>query len=95
LQSIGAKRGATPAQVSLAWLLTRPAVASILVGASNRKQLDENLKAADVQLTAEDLTALDAATKPTAIYPNWFNERVVDGKQYKALGLPLAVPPVR
>jgi aryl-alcohol dehydrogenase-like predicted oxidoreductase len=95
LQSIGAKRGATPAQVSLAWLLTRPAVASILVGASNRKQLDENLKAADVQLAAEDLAALDAATKPTAIYPNWFNERVVDGKQYKALGLPLAVPPVR
>jgi len=95
LQSIGGKHGATPAQVSLAWLLTRPAVASILVGASNRKQLDENLKAADVQLTAEDLAALDAATKPVAIYPNWFNERVVDGKQYKALGLPLAVPPVR
>jgi aryl-alcohol dehydrogenase-like predicted oxidoreductase len=95
LQSIGAKRGATPAQTSLAWLLTRPAVASILVGASNRRQLDENLKAADVQLTAEDLAALDTATKPAAIYPNWFNERVVDGKQYKALGLPLAVPPVR
>lgn len=95
LHAIGAKHGATPAQVALAWLLTRPAVASVLVGASNRRQLDENLKAADVQLTAEDLAALDAATKPTAVYPNWFNERVVDGKQYKALGLPLAAPPVR
>jgi aryl-alcohol dehydrogenase-like predicted oxidoreductase len=95
LQTIGAKRGASPAQVSLAWLLTRPVVASILVGASSRKQLDENLEAAGVQLSSEDLAALDTATKPVAIYPNWFNERVVDAKAYQALGLPLAVPPVR
>jgi len=95
LQSIGAKRNASPAQVSLAWLLTRPTVASILVGASSRKQLEENIAAAAVQLTAEDLAALDAATKPAAIYPNWFNERVADGKAYQALGIPLAVPPVR
>jgi aryl-alcohol dehydrogenase-like predicted oxidoreductase len=95
LHAIGEKRGASPAQVSLAWLLARPVVASILVGASNRKQLDENLAAADVQLTSDDLAALDAATKPVAIYPNWFNERVVDSKAYHALGLPLAAPPVR
>jgi aryl-alcohol dehydrogenase-like predicted oxidoreductase len=95
LQSIGAKRNASAAQVSLAWLLTRPSVASILVGASNRRQLDENLGAGDLQLAGEDLAALDAATKPPAIYPNWFNERVVDGKAYRALGLPLSVPPVR
>jgi len=95
LQSIGAKRGASTAQVSLAWLLTRPTVASILVGASSRKQLEENLAAAAVQLTAEDLEALGAATIPKAIYPNWFNERVADGKAHQALGIPLAVPPVR
>jgi aryl-alcohol dehydrogenase-like predicted oxidoreductase len=95
LGSIAAKRDATPAQVSLAWLLTRPTVASILVGASNRRQLEENLAAVGVQLASEDLSALDAATKPAAIYPNWFNERVVDGKVYRALGLPLTVPPVR
>jgi aryl-alcohol dehydrogenase-like predicted oxidoreductase len=95
LHTIGKQRGASPAQVALAWLLTRPVVASILVGASNRKQLDENLAAAAVQLASEDLAALDAATKPVAIYPHWFNERVVDSKSYQALGLPLAVPPVR
>ena len=67
LTSIGNSRGATPAQVSLAWLLTRPAVASVLVGASNRKQLDENLKAAQIELTADDLVALDAATRPAAV----------------------------
>ena len=64
LRSIGTKRGASPAQVSLAWLLTRPAVSSILVGASSVAQLDENLKATDVKLETDDLTALDEATKP-------------------------------
>jgi len=95
LQGVGARLDASPAQVSLAWLLTRPTVASILIGASSRKQLEENLAAADVKLAAEDLAALDAATKPAAVYPSWFNERVVDGKVYQALGIPLAVAPVR
>jgi aryl-alcohol dehydrogenase-like predicted oxidoreductase len=95
LRSIGAKRSASPAQISLAWLLTRPAVASILVGASSAAQLDENLKATDVRLEAEDLTALDDATRPVPPYPHWFNPRVADSKVYEALGLPLAAPPVR
>jgi aryl-alcohol dehydrogenase-like predicted oxidoreductase len=95
LQALGAKRGATPAQLSLAWLLTRPAVASILVGASNAKQLDDNLRAADVTLAPEDLAELDAATKPSLPYPNWFTEFVVDSKVYQALGLPTPTPPLR
>jgi aryl-alcohol dehydrogenase-like predicted oxidoreductase len=95
LHTIGEKRGATPAQVSLAWLLTRPAVSSILIGASSAAQLADNVASVDVKLTAEDLSALEAATKPTQPYPNWFTDRVVDGKAYKALGIPLAVPPLR
>ena len=95
LRSIGTRRSASPAQISLAWLLTRPAVASILVGASSVAQLDENLKAADVKLEAEDLAALDEATKPVPPYPHWFTQRVVDAKVYEALGMPLAVRPVR
>jgi aryl-alcohol dehydrogenase-like predicted oxidoreductase len=95
LQSIGGRRGASPAQISLAWLLTRPAVSAILVGASSVAQLDENLKAADVRLEAEDLSALDEATRPVAPYPHWFNPRVADGKVHDALGVPLAVRPVR
>ena len=95
LRSIGAKRGASPAQVSLAWLLTRPAVSSILVGASSVAQLDENLKATDVKLDADDLSALDEATKAGGSVSAWFTPRVVDTKVYEALGIPLAVPPVR
>ena len=95
LHSIGARRGATPAQIALAWLLTRPAVASILVGASSVKQLEDNLGAIAVHLESEDLAQLETATKPTVLYPNWFTERVVDSKVYQALGIPLLVPPVR
>ena len=95
LREIGEKRGATPAQVSLAWLLTRPAVSSILIGASSAAQLADNVAAADVKLAADDLTALDAATKPTQPYPNWFTDRVADSKTHAALGIKLAVPPIR
>ncbi len=69
LREIGEKRGATPAQVSIAWLLTRPSVSSILIGASSAAQLADNVAAVDVKLAAEDLAALDAATKATAAVP--------------------------
>jgi aryl-alcohol dehydrogenase-like predicted oxidoreductase len=95
MQALGARVGASPAQIAIAWLLTRRAVASVLVGASSAKQLADNLGAASVKLAPEDLAALDEATKPAQPYPNWFSDRVVDGKVYAALGLPLAVPPVR
>jgi len=95
LRTMGEKRGASPAQIALAWLLTRPAVASILIGASSAKQLDENVRAASVKLEAEDLAQLEAATKPPLPYPNWFTEFVVDSKVYQALGLPVSTPPLR
>jgi aryl-alcohol dehydrogenase-like predicted oxidoreductase len=95
LRAIGKKHDASPAQISLAWLLTRPAVASVLVGASSAKQLDDNLGASAVDLDAEDLAQLDAATKPTQPYPHWFTERVADGKAHAALGIELKTPPFR
>jgi len=88
LRSIGAKHGASPAQVALAWLLTRPGVASVLIGASKVAQLEDNLGATRLALSPDDLEKLDAATKPAPVYPNWFNEKVVDSKAYRALGLP-------
>jgi aryl-alcohol dehydrogenase-like predicted oxidoreductase len=95
LRSIAAKRDATPAQVAIAWVLTRPAVAAVLIGASRREQLDDNLGAADVRLEPDDLAQLDAATKPAPPYPHWFNPRVADAKSHDALGIELAVRPVR
>ena len=95
LKEIGAKHGASPAQVSIAWLLTRSGVASVLIGASNVRQLDENIGAARVTLTDADLAQLDAATKPTPLYPNWFTDLVVDRRAYEALGLPMKIKPLR
>ena len=95
LRAIGEKHGASPAQVALAWLLTRPAVSSILIGASKVKQLEDNLGASEVRLTAEDLAALDDASKPTVPYPQWFTARVADSATHEALGIKLATPPIR
>jgi len=95
LQSLATAHGASPAQISLAWLLTRPAVSSILVGASKVSQLEDNLKAIDVTLDADERAQLDAATTTSIPYPQWFNPVVADGKVYTALGLPLATPPLR
>jgi aryl-alcohol dehydrogenase-like predicted oxidoreductase len=95
LRKIGAEHGASPAQISLAWLLAKPSVASILIGASKMQQLEDNLGAAQLRLEADELAQLDAATAPTIPYPNWFNERVADGKAHEALGIRLATPPLR
>jgi aryl-alcohol dehydrogenase-like predicted oxidoreductase len=95
LQSIARKHDAVPSQIALAWLLTRPAVSSLLVGAASVKQFEQNLGAAKVTLNAEDLAQLDAATRPTVPYPHWFTPRVGDGKAHEALGVKMPVPPVR
>ena len=65
----GAHSGATPAQVSLAWLLAQPAVASVVIGARTTDQLVSNLEAAALTLSAEELATLDAVSKPPAPYP--------------------------
>jgi aryl-alcohol dehydrogenase-like predicted oxidoreductase len=58
------------AQVALAWLLARPAVTSVILGARTLEQLDDNLSAVDVQLSAEDIEQLDLASDPGAAdYP--------------------------
>jgi aryl-alcohol dehydrogenase-like predicted oxidoreductase len=95
LQTLAATRGASPAQIALAWLLTRPAVCSILVGASRLSQLDDNLNAVNITLDANELAQLDVATSPVVPYPQWFTPRVADRAAHEALGIPLTVAPLR
>lgn len=85
LKAIANAHGASLAQVSIAWLLTRPAVTSVLVGASKLSQLEDNLRAAELTLSEEELKLLDESTKPTAIYPNWFNATIFDQKAKAAI----------
>lgn len=78
VREIADARGASVAQVAIAWLLARPAVTSVLLGASKPHQLADNLGAADLVLSAEEVAALDAATPLAPVYPNWFVERMAD-----------------
>lgn len=80
LQKIGNRCGATVAQVALAWLLLKPHVASILLGASKISQLEDNLGALNVQISSDELANLDTLTKPRPIYPNWFHSATLDEK---------------
>ena len=76
---------ASVAQVAIAWLMAKKVVSSVIVGASKLSQLEDNLAAADVRLSADEIAALDELTKPAAVYPNWFSELVVDGPVKEAL----------
>jgi aryl-alcohol dehydrogenase-like predicted oxidoreductase len=70
VQSVASSRAISMAQVALAWLVDRPMVTSVILGARTVEQLQDNLGAADLHLDAEDLARLDAASDPApADYP--------------------------
>jgi aryl-alcohol dehydrogenase-like predicted oxidoreductase len=69
VRSVAARRGTTPAAVSLAWLLAKRECTTIVVGARTVAQLDENLRCLDVQLDASDVAELDRASEPAWGYP--------------------------
>jgi aryl-alcohol dehydrogenase-like predicted oxidoreductase len=75
LVEVGEAHGVSAAQVALAWLLRRPAVATLVIGARTEEQLADNLKAADLQLTPEEVAKLEAASRPPLIYPYWHQAR--------------------
>ena len=72
LGEVAARREASHSAVALGWLLARSEVSTVILGARTVAQLDDNLKALDVKLTAEDLKALDTASKPDWGYPYSF-----------------------
>ena len=70
VREIAGKRGISMAQVALAWLVDRPTVTSVILGARTLDQLDDNLAAADLHLTADETAKLDQASDPGAAdYP--------------------------
>ena len=72
LKAMAKERETTPSAVALAWLLAKPAVTSVIFGARSVEQLDDNLKAADVKLSAEDVQKLDDASAFKLGYPYEF-----------------------
>jgi aryl-alcohol dehydrogenase-like predicted oxidoreductase len=71
LVDIAGAHGASPAQVALAWLLGRPAVTSVIIGARTDEQLIDNLGGASLLLSADERAALDKVSAPELIYPYW------------------------
>ena len=66
-----------PAQVALAWLLARPAVTSVIVGARTEAQVSQTLGAADLQLTPAELARLDQVSSTPLPYPMWHQSKTV------------------
>jgi aryl-alcohol dehydrogenase (NADP+) len=70
VQKIAEERGVSMAEVALSWVTARPSVTSTILGARTLEQLDTNLRAAELHLTADETAALDAASEPRAVdYP--------------------------
>ena len=78
MRKVADRHGATVARVALAWLLQRKGVMSVIVGAKSVEQLDDNLAATKLALTAEDMSELDAISALPAEYPGWMIARQAD-----------------
>lgn len=71
LDGIAKETGKSIAQISLNWLMHRPTVSSLVVGARTEAQLKENLAAADWRLTVDQIKRLDTVSETPSIYPYW------------------------
>jgi aryl-alcohol dehydrogenase-like predicted oxidoreductase len=71
MRPIAERNRVSVAQVALAWVLQQRAVTSVIIGAKNMEQLQDNLAASKLALDAEDLQGLDAVSKLPPEYPGW------------------------
>ena len=78
IDEVAKETGKTVPQIALNWLLQRPTVASIIMGARNEQQLKQNLASEGWNLTAEQVAKLDAASAVTPIYPYWHQRQFAE-----------------
>ena len=91
LVNIAEARGVSAAQIALAWLIARPQVTSVIVGARNDTQLQDNLKAADITLTTEETEKLNAVSQLPLLYPYWHQAQTASDR-LSAADLSLIAP---
>jgi aryl-alcohol dehydrogenase-like predicted oxidoreductase len=77
LDEVAAETGKSVAQIAINWLLQRPTIANIIIGARNEEQLQQNLGAIGWNLTSEQIKKLDAASDRDPIYPYWHQRQNV------------------
>jgi aryl-alcohol dehydrogenase-like predicted oxidoreductase len=80
LDRIAGNHNATVAQAALNYLLRKPGVSSVIIGARNKEQLADNLKTTDWEMTPEEVTRLDGISKPPRAYPYWMLERTKEDR---------------
>lgn len=78
MDKIAAETEKTVTQIALNWLLQRPTVANIIIGARNEEQLKQNLEAVGWNLSADQVNKLDEASKTDPIYPYWHQRQNPD-----------------
>jgi aryl-alcohol dehydrogenase-like predicted oxidoreductase len=71
---IAKAHGCSPARVSLAWLLAKPVVTSVIIGAKRHDQLQDNLAAIELTLTQDELKRLDEVSALPPEYPGWMSQ---------------------
>jgi aryl-alcohol dehydrogenase-like predicted oxidoreductase len=76
LTTVAREAGTTVARAALAWVVQRPGIASTIIGARTMEQLEDNLGALEVKLTAEQIKALDEVSQPKLNFPHDFLEGV-------------------
>jgi aryl-alcohol dehydrogenase-like predicted oxidoreductase len=87
LDEVAKETGKSVPQIALNWLLQRPTVTTVIMGARNEEQLRQNLAAEGWNLTAELVAKLDRASDVTPIYPYWHQRFFVERN-------PAAAPPM-
>jgi aryl-alcohol dehydrogenase-like predicted oxidoreductase len=71
LKEVAGRHDTSLARVALSWVLGRPAVSSVIIAARKVEQLEDNIRAVDLQLSDDDVQLLDAASDPGVPYPKW------------------------
>ena len=84
LVEVAEGRGVSAAQVALAWLLDRPSISSVIVGARTDAQLADNLKAAELTLTDDESSRLEKVSRPPLLYPYWHQRKTASDRLSEA-----------
>ncbi len=72
IKAIADEKNVTPTTISIAWLLSKPVVSTVIIGVSKHSQLQANFQACDVELSSEEIEAIDKLTAPPVRYPKSF-----------------------
>lgn len=78
LDKVAAETGKTIPQIAINWLLRRPTVSTVIIGARNEEQLHQNLGATGWKLSQEQMAMLDAASDRTPMYPYWHQQKFAE-----------------